>query len=440
MKRALAFVVAALAPALASTPAGAQSRDGDETFAIHGQFTFVEQYHPAFRSPYRGPNSLDPGSRGDETAAATLYAGLRLWDGGQIYLDPEIDQGFGLSNTFGIAAFPSGDAYKVGSSRPYFRLQRFFVRQVIGLGGEEETVAPDANQLGTTQSSDNITITVGKFGVTDVFDTNAYAHDPMADFLNWAIIDSAAFDYAADAWAYTYGSSIEWTQSWWTLRSGIFAMSRLPNGTAIQTDFAEFELVGEAEARIDLFGRQGKFKLLGFLNRARMGSYNDALCLAEKTDSTPDTALVRKYKSRPGLALNVEQPITDDLGAFLRASFNNGDEEAYEFTDIDQSVAAGLSLKGERWGRDDDAIGFAGVVDGISQAARRYFGAGGLGTLIGDGRLPRYAMEDVLEAYYSAQATSWLAATLDYQFIDHPAYNPDRGPVSFIALRLHTSF
>jgi high affinity Mn2+ porin len=411
-----------------------------EDFALHGQITIVDQFHPAFNSPYRGANSLDPGNRGDETIALTIYAGARVWDGGQVYADLDMDQGFGLSGTFGVAAFPSGEAYKVGDTNPYFRLHQIFFRQVIDLGGDTATLDAGANQLGMTQSADNIVVTLGKFAATSVFDTNAYAHDPSSDFLNWALIDSGAFDYAADAWGYTYGSSVEWTQDWWTLRSGFFALSRVPNGKELQTDFSQFELVGEAEARPDLFGRQGKFKLLGFLNRANMGSYEDAVRLAELTGSTPSTALVRKYGSRPGFVLNIEQPIQDDLGAFLRASFNNGDEESYEFTEINQSLAAGLSLKGARWGRGDDTVGLAGIVDGISKAAQDYFAAGGLGTLIGDGRLPHYGLENVVETYYSAQLESWLAVSADYQLVVNPAYNRDRGPVSILGVRAHAQF
>jgi high affinity Mn2+ porin len=434
-----AVCACALAPALARA-ADAPDATDDEDYAIHGQITFVEQYHPAFRSPFRGANSLDPGSRGDETVAASLSAGLRLWDGGQLYADPEIDQGFGLSNTVGVAAFPSGEAYRVGATTPYFRLQQVFFRQEIDLGGKTNKIDPSANQLGMTETDDNLVITAGKFPVTAIFDTNAYAHDPSSDFLNWALIDAGAFDYAADSWGYTYGTSAEWTQSWWTLRGGFFALSREPNGRELQTDFSQFELDGEAEARLNLFGREGKFKLLAFVNRARMGSYDDAVNLARATGTTPDTALVRNYRSRPGFELNVEQPVTDDLGAFLRASFNTGTVEVYEFTEVNQSIAGGISLKGARWGRDADTVGIAGIVDGISNAAQRYLAAGGLGVLIGDGRLPNYATEDVAEIYYSAQATSWLAATLDYQFVANPAYNADRGPVSIFAVRLHAAF
>ena len=427
-----------LAVALLLSPAAAG--DAAEQWSLHGQATFVEQYHPAFRSPYREQNSLDPASRGDETIDATLFAGTRLWDGGEAYIDPEIDQGFGLSNTVGLAGFSSGEAYKVGKSAPYFRLQRLFFRQSFDLGGEEQTVSSDQNQLAGSRTADNLVITAGKFSVGDVFDTNGYAHDPKSDFLNWAVIDSGAFDYAADAWGYSYGLALEWTQDWWTLRGGVFDLSRVPNATELQRGFGQFEVVGEFETRPNLFGQQGKVKLLGFLNRGRMGSYRDAVSLARITGGVADTSLVRRYASKAGGALNIEQPLGDNLGAFLRASLNDGSKEAYEFTEINRSIAAGVSLKGKAWERPLDTLGIALVENELSNPARAYFAAGGTGILIGDGRLPDYGSEEIIEATYNAQLTDWLVAGTDYQFVSNPAYNRQRGPVSILAVRLHTAF
>src|SRR5262249_14783885 len=145
-----------------------------------------------------------------ETWDATLFAGARLWNGAEIWFNPEIDQGFGLSDTLGVAGFPSGEAYKLGQNYPYFRLHRVFVRQTINLGGETEKIEGDANQFGGEQSSNRLVLTVGKFSTPDIFDTNKYAHDPRNDFLNWTVIDAGTFDYAADAWAFTFGAAAEW--------------------------------------------------------------------------------------------------------------------------------------------------------------------------------------------------------------------------------------
>ena len=220
----------------------------------------------------------------------------------------------------------------------------------------------------------------------------------------------------------------------------LFDLSRIPNSKELETDFSQYELVGEAEERHSWWDEPGKLKLLGFVNRGRMGSYNDALRLAQATGQPPDTSLVRKYSSRPGASLNLEQQINDTLGFFARASVNDGREEAYEFTEINRSVSAGFSLKGKDWNRPDDTVGIAGVVNGPSDAARRYFAAGGMGILIGDGALTHYGTENILETYYSAQVTKGLAASADYQFILGPAYNRDRGPVSVFGFRLHAQF
>lgn len=425
------FAAIALAAGLSLGAANA----ADEAWSLHGQATFVFQFHPAFTSPFRGANSLDPAARGNETVDLTLFAGARLWDGGEIYVNPEVDQGFGLSNTLGAAGYPSGEAYKVGKSTPYFRLQRLFFRQTFDLGGEVQDVEPDANQLGGRRIADNLVLTAGKFSPTDIFDTNAYAHDPKRDFLNWSLIDSGAFDYAADAWGYSYGAAAEWTQDWWTLRAGLFDLSRVPNTTELVRGFGQYEIVAEAEARPQWLGRPGKIKLLGFVNRGRMGGYNDAVALAGA--GIPDTAAVRRPAFRGGLVLNIEQELSDDLGGFVRFSFDDGSKEAFEFTEINRSLALGLALKGRSWGRPDDTFGVAGVVNDMSRSAQRYFAAGGLGILIGDGQLPHYGSEDIVEAYYSAAVTDYFAVGLDYQFIANPAYASDRGPVSILALRLH---
>ncbi len=188
---------------------------------FHGQTTFTWQGYPAFRSPYQGTNSLPASGQGRETWDATLYAGVRLWQGAELWVNPEIDQGFGLGNTLGIAGYPSGEAYKVGFAYPYTRLQRAFIRQTINLGGDDQKVDAGINQFAESQTADRLVITVGKFSVADVFDTNKYAHDPRNDFLNWAIIDTGTFDYAAEPWGYTLGAAAEWYQGDWTLRGGL---------------------------------------------------------------------------------------------------------------------------------------------------------------------------------------------------------------------------
>ena len=410
-----------------------------DTFAVHGQSTFTEQYVAPFRAPYAGQNSLGP-NQGRETWDVTAYLGMRLWTGAELWVDPEIDQGFGLSNTLGIAGFTSGEAYKVGAAVPYARVPRYFVRQTINLGGEATKVDAGANQFSNSQTENRLVLTIGKFSVTDVFDTNKYAHDPRGDFMNWAIVDTGTFDYAADPWGFTYGAAGEWYQGPWTLRAGVFDLSVVPNDIALDPSFDQFQWIGEIERRYELWGQPGKVAVSGFLTRGRMGSFADAIALAAATGGPADIAAVRRYNSRGGLSLNVEQQFTDSLGAFLRAGFANGNLEPYELTDIDRTVAAGLALSGKGWGRPDDTVGLAGVVNGIIGVHRAFFNDGGLGILIGDGQLPHYGPEQIVETYYSYALTGSTRLSLDYQFIANPAYNADRGPANVFSGRVHAQF
>lgn len=441
MKRShTACAILALLAGLTAQSARAQdtaadgAAGGEEAYNLHGQLTFVEQYHPGFNSPYRGANSLDPGGRGNETIDASLFAGVRVWRGLEFYANAEVDQGFGLSNTLGVAGFPSGEAYKVGESLPYIRVTRAFFRQSFDLGGEEQHLEAGANQLGGSRTADNLVLTVGKLSVTDIFDNNSYAHDPKKDFLNWALIDAGAFDYAADAWGYSYGGTVEYTQSWWTLRAGIFDMSRKPNDKALVRGLGQYQLVAEAEERHELFGRDGKLKLLVFQSHANLGKYSDALRAAD--GGAPDISTVRRYTTKAGVVLNGEQQITDTLGAFIRISANDGSREAQEFTEINRSASAGLSLNGADWGRSGDTFGLAGVINGLTAPGRAYFEAGGMGILIGDGRLT-YSTERILETYYNVMVMDGVTVGADYQYIVNPGYNVSRGPVSVLGLRLH---
>lgn len=409
-----------------------------DNFAVHGQMTFLEQYDPPFHSPYVGSNSLIP-NLGRETSDATAYLGFRLWDGAELWVDPEIDQGFGLSNTLGVAGFTSGEAYKVGFAYPYARLQRTFIRQTINLGGDNQKVDAGINQFAGSQTADRLVLTIGKFAVTDIFDANKYAHDSRNDFMNWALIDTATFDYAADAWGYSYGSVAEWYQGDWTLRGGVFDLSNVPNSSQLDPSFGQFQWVGEIERRYDLWGHPGKLAVTGFLSRGRVGTFADAIALAQAMGGSANIAAVRQYRSRGGVGLNLEQEITSELGAFVRAGWADGDIEPYEFTDVDRTVAAGLSLNGKQWGRPDDTVGLAGVVNGITKVHQQFLNDGGLGILIGDGMLPHPGLEQIIETYYELPV-SFLKLTLDYQFIVNPGYNEDRGPVSVVSARVHTEF
>ena len=413
---------------------------------FHAQTTLVEQAHPAFRSPYEGINSLPPVAEGRETWDATLYAGVRLWQGAELWFNPEIDQGFGFGDTHGAAGFPSAESYKLGSAYPYARIQRTFIRQTIDLGGEVQKVDADINQFAGTQTENRLVLTLGRFAIVDVFDTNKYANNPKSDFLNWTIINAGTFDYAGDGWGYTYGAAAEWYEGRWTVRGGVFDLSTTPAGgmspfaAFLDPTFEQFELVGEIEERHELWGQPGKIKITGFLSRGRAGEFANAVELSELTGQPADINAVRSYTSRPGVSLNIEQQVTENLGVFLRAGWADGNVEPWDFTDVDRAVSGGVSLSGKAWGRPDDTIGIAGAINGISGVHKAFLNAGGLGILVGDGQLPHPGLEQILETYYSYALSASTRLSVDYQFIANPAYNTDRGPVNLFSGRFHWQF
>lgn len=428
------------AACLSATPALADDAPAiDQNLAVHGQITTVVQGVGGFASPYAGDNSLTP-HQVKSTSDVTLFLGARPWQGAELWANPEIDQGFGLSNTLGAAGFPSAEAYKVGKLSPYFKLQRAFLRQTIALGGASLGMAAGINQLGGRTTANRIVITAGKMGVGDVFDTNRFAHDPRGDFLNWSLVDTGSFDYAANAWGYTYGIAAEWYQGPWTLRAGFYNLSKVPNGIELESDFSQNAVIVEGERRWRIGGRNGAARITGFRNRGMFARFDDALTLARATGKAPDLAPVRRKQSRFGIAFNAEQDVTTNLGVFVRAGTSDGAIETYDFTDIDRTFAIGGALKGAGWHRAQDTLGFAVVINGISAAHQRWLASGGLGVLVGDGALPHPGDEQIIEAYYAFRPAPWAAITLDYQHIANPGYNRDRGPINVFGARFHAGF
>jgi high affinity Mn2+ porin len=432
------------------TPLKAPTAPDPDVINFHGQATLTWQGYPAFRSPYEGASSLPGDGMGRETFDATLFVGMRLWQGAEFWADPEIDQGHGLADTRGVAGFTSGESYKLGFSYPYARMNRFFVRQTIDLGGESEKVDADLNQFAGSQTANRLVLTVGRFFLSDIFDTNKYANNPKADFLNWSIINAGTFDFGSDAWSTTYGAAAEWYQGNWTFRAAIADMSQTPAGGGgdsalgygLDPTFEQFEMVGEIENRYSLWGQPGKIKATGFLIRGRMGNYQNALDLSQATglDVSDALAAVRTYQSRPGVSLNLEQQLTETVGLFARAGWADGNVEPWDNTDIDRTVSAGFSFNGKPWNRPDDTVGVAGTVNGISSLHAAYFNGGGVGIVIGDGQLPHPGLEQIFETYYNYALTSSTHLSVDYQLIANPAYNTDRGPVNVFAGRVHWQF
>jgi high affinity Mn2+ porin len=411
-----------------------------DAWNVHAQTTILPQGYPSFRSPYEGTNSLPGRGQIQTTWTTTAFLGVRLWDGGEFYFNPELAQGFGVNGTVGLDAFPNGEAQKAGAEYPRIRPQRYYLKQTFGLGGEQEEVADGANQLSGKRDIDRITLIVGRFAVGDFFDGNAYAKDPRADFMNWAMWSSAAYDFPADLPGYTRGAVVELNRKDWAVRAGYFQVPNAPN-----TDVLVFKTGGsvvEFEERHTIFDQPGKLRLGAFANSGNTGNYREALAIVAADPTLDINAVmtgIQHTNLKYGFYANLEQQIAKDVGLFARASWNDGQNQILSFTDIDRSLSGGLSIKGSYWGRPNDTIGIGGAINGLSAANRDFLAAGGLGLLIGDGQL-NYRPERVLETYYAYSLNKNVTLTADYQLITNPAYNADRGPVSIFSGRLHGEF
>lgn len=254
------------------------------------------------------------------------------------------------------------------------------------------------------------------------------------------MIDAGTFDYAADAWGYSAGTALELDHGRFVARAGAFLLSNVPNSESIDTRFGQYQLIGEVGERHTLFSHPGRLKLIGFVTHGRQGRFADALRLARISGTLPDTAQVRSFADRPGVSVNLEQELAPDLGLFARAGIADGHFESYEFTDIDRTVSAGLALTGKRWGRTGDTVGLAGVLNVASGSRKTYLAAGGLGILVGDGALAHSGDEHIIETYYDLGLAKGAHLAFDYQWLDNPGYNRDRGPVSVFSMRMHGQF
>ena len=368
------------------------------------QATVATQAHPAFDAAYSGKNSLNAAAESATSVVMDLDAEARLWTGATLTLAPELAGGKGLSSTFGVAAFPSGEVYRVGNPEPALILARASLEQKLG----------------------DLTLTAGKLAVTDQFDSVPVSNDPHTRFMSWGLWASAAYDYPADTHGYTWGLSADYKRDWWSARAGVFLEPKSANGVAMEWNVAAARgLVAEFEGR----WAAGAARVLAFLNTAHMGSYADAT--AQHVD-VADTRADGRLKG--GFAASANQDFGEGLQGFVRASFNDGANETWAFTEIDRSLALGVV---KRWLFLEG--GAAVVVSGLSHAHEAYLAGGGSGFLIGDGAL-RYAPEILGELYVRVGLTPEISVGANYQPILNPAFNQDRGPVHVFTARAHVAF
>ena len=407
---------------------------------LHFQTTYIYQYQPAFHAAYTGQNSLKPQQDKENSITATLYLGARLWKGAELYIDPEIAGGSGLSGAYGMAASTNGETFRVGDPAPTLYLARGYLKQTISLNKEKDTVCDAANQLTCYYPTRSLSFYLGKFSLGDLFDNNAYATGPRTSFINWCFMNNGAWDYAANLRGYTYSftTALQWDNMLYKI--ALATMPTVANGPDLNTNLQqEYSINAEASKVYKLNKRDGHIRLLGYYNNGDMGNYKEAIAQGALTNTIPNIIATRQYgRDKYGAGLNLDQQLTSTLGLFARLGWSDGHNETWCFTEADQSVSAGLVDNGAAWKRKDDNAGVAIVVNGLSGEHRQYLEDGGLGFQLGDGKL-NYANETVTEFYYNYKpvpaSNIWLTA--DYQFALNPGYNQDRGPVSVFSFRVH---
>lgn len=412
----------------------------EEKWNAKFQATYLGQSKPSFNAPYTGANSLITAREHAYSSTITAYLGYRPWAGGEFFFNPEMIQSVPLSTLHGLGGLTNGEQQKTAGPNPKFYKARLFLRQSFGLGGGQDAVESGPNQLAGMVDRERLVVTVGNLGLIDIFDNNAYAHDPRTQFVNWTFLTHGAFDFAADARGYSNGVAVEYYHDAWAVRAARFMVPRQSNGLALDLNMGKhYGDQLELEHGHSLADQPGKVRLLAFRNRAVMGSYADAMAFAQTNGGTPDVGNVRKESMKYGFGFSLEQSLRSDVGVFARASWADGKTETYSFTEIENSLSAGVAVKGDSWSRPNDTFGLAVAQNGLSKVHQNYLSRGGLGAFIGDGKL-NYRPERILEAYYNVKVFKSSSVMVGFQKISNPAYNADRGPVSVATLRLRTEF
>ena len=434
------FGLFALVAALSPVSCFAEPAEA-ETWNAKFQSTYVWQGKRPFEAAYSGVNSLSTDAESSYSFTATAALGFRPWTGGEFYFNPEAAQGIPLSGLTGLGGFTNGEIARTAGPTLTVYNARAFVRHTWNMGGEQEVIESGMNQLSGNVDKRRWVLTAGNFSVMDIFDANAYSHDPRTQFLNWSLMTHGAYDFAADARGYSWGAALEWYSDEWVVRAGRFIQPKEPNQQQLDPDILRHYGDQVEVERAHVIGEQpGKLRLLAFRNLTRMSRFQDATNAAAQTGGTPDINTVRTGDQvKYGFGLNLEQAVSADVGVFARASWADGGTETYAFTEIDRSVSGGVLVKGSGWGRTQDTFGLAMARNGLSSAHRDYLSSGGLGFFVGDGRL-NYRPELIVEAFYNVNLAKAAWISIDWQYIQNPAYNADRGPVNIGAVRLHTEF
>jgi high affinity Mn2+ porin len=409
-------------------------------FSFHLQSTLVPQYHVKFPAPYSGANSLERDEKTKMSVTATLFAAFRPCRNFYLVFDPEASGGKGLSGTTGVAGFPNGETYRVGNPHIQPFIARLYGMYRFPLSSKTGWVEDDLNQVHEKVPVDYISVIAGKFSLQDFFDNSSIAEDPRTQFLNWSIMSDGAWDYAANTRGYVEGLLVQSQVHNWIISIAETSVPTTANGSVMEWRGAQAgSTIVEADKEKAIYKNEKRYSSLHagfFLNKARMGNYQQSVQTGLITNLPPDITDSRQYgRTKFGFYTGMDNHF-HAWHQFIKMSWSDGKNETWAFTEIDRSMATGIALDAVKWKRNKDRIGLAFSINGLSPDHRNYLAKGGYGFIIGDGKL-NYGAEEILECYYSFNVSKYFYLSADYQFINRPAYNKDRGPVHCLALRFH---
>lgn len=420
-------------------------KDSSANWSLHFQGTVVYQSQSAFHAKYSGPKSLDTLHNEAYSQTNTLFIGRRLWKGASFYFDPEITGGQGISNVLGLAGAPNGEIYRVGNPRPTLFIAREYLQQEFPLKNTEyEKQVDDQNLIEGKVPTSRFVIQIGKFGISDFFDDNKYDHDPRSQFLNWSLMASGSWDFPADLRGYTSGIVLQLIEPSWGVRFAAVRVPRMANGLKMDWNISNSNSETlEYERIVRVHSHPGSLKFTSYITFSRAPVYNRAVDDLKHFDSTRYNVINGNAEwknfegTKYGFGINYEQEISKTLGMFSRLNWNDGQSATWAFTEIDRNFQLGINLKGTNWKRPDDLFGLAFAINGLSQDHANYLKKGGIGFIIGDGKL-NYGTENIIETFYRAKVNGFIFLSADYQMILNPGYNKDRrGPVHIPGIRLH---
>ncbi len=421
-------------------PDSSKKNEELKNYNLHFQSTYIYQYQPAFGAKYSGVNSLKTAEGKENSITGTIYFGIKLWKGAEIYINPEIAGGSGLSGAYGLAASSNGETFRIGDPAPTLYLARGLFTQTFAIGNHETSFVDEGvNELGGNKYNNFIKFSIGKMSLGDIFDNNVYSNSPRTQFLNWCLMNNGAWDYAANLRGYTYAFATILQQGNMAYKFALATMPVVANGLDLNTNLNE-EYSLNAEVSKSYFAwhkRKGNIRILGYYNNGHMGNYSQAM---QHIDSTgiPNIINTRQYgRTKIGIGASFDQQVSNSTGIFARAGYNDGNNETWAFTEADRTLSVGIATNGTSWHHKEDVLSLAIVTNGLSEPHRTYLERGGLGFQLGDSKL-NYANETVIELNYNFKPlSSGIWFTYDYQLVLNPGYNADRGPVNVFSLRVH---